>query len=483
MYRQSWIGFGTALALSALNFTAAQETTITVLGISAEQNELYRELEQAFQEEYPEWELNFETMSIDSFQQTLPLSFESGEAPDIFFIDGFDQLPLNDLLEANWVAPAAGDQEIPQEWFDRFPEGMFIDGHNMVNGTVYGIPLRDRTIYGHGYMYYNRTVLEAAGVDPESQIPTTWSELLAVCEQVTQSGNSCFSASFDSTSQFDRWWLPFTSVAETYNPINLQTGNFSYADPARLRAWELLKTLYDGEYFIPGVASTDRETSRQIFALDQAAFYVDGSWMPVVWDSMGFGDLNFGVAPIPVPDEEPRGKLAIGLIPSTIYVSSQADNPEAAWAVIEWLTRPEGPYAQGYVGGGFGFLTFTDNAQWIDPNDEVQQEIISIASDGYRIYEPVPLLACADMTQSTAYQDALQNTSLPDEQESIVEALVNGEDWTVTAQRLATGRQELFEANLAEEQEAGLNVSLDYYTYPDWSFDEDFDYGVYPLCP
>lgn len=197
---------------------------------------------------------------------------------------------------------------------------------------------------------------------------------------------------------------------------------------------------------------------------------------------MGFGDLNYGVAAIPVPDEEPRGKLAMGLLPTSLHVSSQVSNPEAAWAVIEWLTRPEGPYAEGYVGGGFGFLAFTDNTQWIDPEDEVQQELIAIGSSDYRIQEPVPLLACADMGQSTAYQDALQDTSLPEENQSIIEALISGEDWAPTAQRLAEGRQKLFEANLAEEQAAGLNVSLDYYTYADWSFDENFDYSVYPLC-
>lgn len=475
----------TLLTLLALCFPAAafaQEATVTVLGISAEQNQLYEELEQAFNEEYPQWTLNFETMSIDAFQQTLPLSFESGDAPDVFFIDGFDQLNLNALMESNWVAPVAGDQEIPPSWFERFPENTFVDGHNMIGSTVYGVPLRDRTIYGHGYMYFNRNVLEAAGVDPDTEIPTTWNELLEVCERVAESGNSCFSASFDSPTQFGRWWIPFTAVAETNNPINLQSGEFSYADPARLRAWELLKTLYDNEHFIPGVASTDRETSRQVFALDQAAFYVDGSWMPAVWSDMGFEDLNFGVAPIPVPDEGPHGKLAMSLAPSTLYVSSQVDNPEAVWAVIEWLTRPEGPYAQGYVGGGYGFLTFTDNAQWIDPNDEVQQEIISIATDGYRVLEPVPLLACPDMAQSTAFQDALLDTSLPNEEQSIIEALVAGQDWTPTAERLAEGRQQLFEENLAQEQADGLNVSLNYYTYPDWSFNEDFDYSLYPLC-
>lgn len=465
-----------------LSVAFTQEPTVRVLSISVEQSELYEELETAFNEAYPEWTVQIETISQDAFQQTFPLSIESGSAPDVLLRPGFATSTLNVLLENNWVAPVAGDQEVPQAWFDRFPEGAFVDGHNMVDGVVYGVPLNEQDIWGHGYLYYNREVLRAADVDPETEIPTTWSELLAVCERVKASGSSCFTASL-MEDQIERWWIPFTSVAQAANQFNLQEGHFAYADPARLRAWDLLKTLYDNEYFIPGVESTDRDTSRQVFALGQAAFYVDGAWIPsVLRTGMGFPDLDFGVAPIPVPDDGVRGKLAKGLLFPDLWVTSQVRNPEAAWAFVDWLTQPEGPYAQGYVGGGFGFLNFTDNTKWIDPDDEVLQSLISIATDDYRAFEPQPVLACSDVAQSTALQDALYDTSLPTEYASLVEDLVSGQDWTQTATRLAEGRQRLFEANLEKEQASGLDVRLDYFTYPEWEFGTDFDYSVYPLC-
>lgn len=194
----------------------------------------------------------------------------------------------------------------------------------MVDGVPFGVPLNEQDIQGYGYMYHNNEVLNASGVDPSTEIPTTWSELLEVCERVKASGFSCFSASFNEPDQTIRWWLPFTAVAETQSPMNYRTGNFSYADPARLRAWELLKTLYDNEHFIPGVESTDRDTSRQIFALGQAAFYMDGSWMPSVFRTgMGFEDLDYGVAAVPVPDDGVQGKLSKSLMPSRLYVTSQ----------------------------------------------------------------------------------------------------------------------------------------------------------------
>ena len=470
-----------ALLLSlGLSLGLAQNPDVTVWTISVEQADLFQELETAFHERYPKWTVKFETFSQDAFQQNLPLSFESGDAPDV--IGASFDIPMSELLANGWIAPVAGGAEIPDDWFARFPENTFVNGHNMVDGVVYGVPTNEQDIWGPGYMYYNRTVLEDAGIDPDTEIPTTWSELLAVCERVKAADYPCFTAAFDGTSNTRRWWIPFTSVAQSFTPFNYQTGEFDYADEARLRAWDLLKTMYDSEYFIPGVETTDRETSRQIFALDQAAFYMDGAWMPSVFRTgMGFPDLNFGVAPTPRPDDGVQGALHKSLLTSRLHVTSAVRNPEAAWALIDFLTEPEGPYAQGYVGGGFGFLSFTDNTQWIDPNDEVLTKLLSI-SDGYRKYEPVPLLACADMAESTAYTDALNDPTVAEEETSMVEALVTGQDWTTVAEEMATERQALFEKFLAAEKESGLNVDQIYFTYPDWAFDSNFDYSTYPLC-
>ena len=481
MPKRATLFFVCATVLSGLlSVGLAQAPDVTVWSISVEQDDLYRELETAFHERYPDYTVKFETFSQDAFQQNLPLSFESGDAPDVV-LASFD-VPMSELLANGWLAPVAGDAKIPDAWFARFPDGTFVNGHNMVDDVVYGVPTNEQDIWGPGYMFYNRTVLEDAGVDPDTEIPTTWSELLSVCERVKAADYPCFTASFDSDSNVRRWWTPFTAMAQSWTPFNYETGTFAYADESRLRAWDLLKTMYDNDYFIPGVETTDRETSRQIFALDQAAFYMDGAWMPSVFrTSMDFPDLNYGVAPAPRPDDGVQGALHKGLLTSRLHVTSAVRNPKAAWALIDFLTEPEGDYAKGYISGGFGFLSFANNEALVDPNDEVLAKILKI-SDGYRKYEPVPLLACADMAKSTAYNDALQDPTIPSEEPSLVEALTTGQDWTTVAQQMATKRQALFEKLLAAEKEAGLNVDKSYFTYPDWQFDSNFDYSTYPLC-
>jgi len=480
MHIQALRILGTLLLAGTGTTALAQQPTLRVLSVSAEQNNLYRQLEKAFHERYPQWTVRFETVSVDAFNRTLPLSFQSGDAPDLIL--NFLPYSLDELLANKWIAPISGNKPVPTAFLRQFPKNAFVEGWNVRGGKVYGVPLTENDVFGPGYLYYNRAVLRKAGLNPDSSVPKTWKQLLDVCAKVKASGNACFTASFQNRTQFQRWWQPFTGVAQSQSIFNYATGKFAHADKDRLRAWTLLKTLYDNKYFIPGVETVTREASRQVFGLNQAAFYVDGSWMPTVWRTgMGFKNLDFGVAPVPVPDSGTRGKLTKGLLPPNLFVTSQARNKDAAWALVRWLTDPNGTYAKGYVGADFGYLSFANNSRLANPDDKVLLNVLNLGKK-LRATEPVPLLACKDMAKSTAYRDAETTSSLPTEEDSIVEALIKGQDWVPVAQRMARERQKVFEAKLKEEQAEGLKVDIKYFTYPNYRFGSNFDLGNYPLC-
>ncbi len=144
MPKRATLLFSLFAVTSLLPVGLAQAPDVTVWSISVEQDELYRELETKFSERYPEYTVKFETFSQDAFQQNLPLSFESGDAPDVV-LASFD-VPMSELLANDWLAPVAGDAEIPEEWFSRFPESTFVDVHNMVEGVVYGVPTNEQDI-------------------------------------------------------------------------------------------------------------------------------------------------------------------------------------------------------------------------------------------------------------------------------------------------------------------------------------------------
>jgi multiple sugar transport system substrate-binding protein len=474
--------FGTALTgLAALVAAQAQQNvTLRVGSISVEQEALFRELEKDFNKRYPQWTVRFELSAQDAFDRALPLSFQSGDAPDLI-LNRFN-IPVSTLRANGWLSPLS-EKSVPSAWRNQFPAYWFVPGWNVLDGKIWGVSLNDQDAWGPGYFYYNKAVLKKAGLDPNKP-PTTWNQWLSMCDTISKSGASCMTASFQNSTQFERIWTPLTAVAQSSNPFNYRTGKFAFSDPDRLRAWTFLKTLYDRKYFIPGVETATRESSRQVFGLNQAAFYVDGAMMPSVWrDSMGFKNLEYGVAPMPVPDSGLRGKLTKSLVRPNLFVTSKVRNKEAAWAFVQYMTDPKGLYARGYVSRGYGFLSFVDNPSLFDGNDPVIKDIFNIAQKNYRVYEPNYLLACNDMEKSTALADALRSNTLPTENASVVDALIKNQDWTPVATRLTEGRQKLLEERIAAEKAKGLSTSLDYFKKSNFRFGQNFGYSSnYPVA-
>ncbi|MFN3265361.1 MAG: ABC transporter substrate-binding protein [Deinococcales bacterium] len=473
--------FGVALAggIALLAAQAQSSVTLRIGTISVEQEAMFRELEKDFNKKYPQWTIRFELSAQDAFDRALPLAFQSGDAPDIL-LNRFS-IPVSTLRANGWLAPLS-EKNIPTSWRNQFPNYWFVPGWNVFEGKVWGVSLNDQDAWGPGYFYYNKAVLKKAGLD-ENKPPKTWNEWLNACEAISKSGASCITASFQNRAQFERLWAPLTAVAQSSNPFNYRTGRFAFADPDRLRAWTFLKTLYDRKYFIPGVETATREASRQVFGLNQAAFYVDGAMMPSVWrDSMGFKNLDYGVAAMPVPDSGLRGKLTKSLPRPNLFVTSRARNKEAAWAFVQYMTDPKGLYAKLYVSRGYGFLSFVNNESMFEGGLPALQTISSI-SKNYRTFEPNYLLACPDMSRSTALSDALRSNTLPEENASVIEALIKNQDWSLVAQRLTEGRQKLLEERVAAEKTRGLSTSMDYFRNPNYRFGSNFGYSInYPVA-
>jgi multiple sugar transport system substrate-binding protein len=88
------------------------------------------------------------------------------------------------------------------------------------------------------------------------------------------------------------------------------------------------------------------------------------------------------------------------------------------------------------------------------------------------------LVRCPDLAQSEAYLAAEQHHANW-EWEAMVEALTSGSDFGPVAEEIASTKNEIFQETLAEEAEAGLDVSIECYTFPSWEYNEHFDVANY----
>lgn len=471
-----------ALLLAALLLiglpAAAQDSepvTLRITNWSAEQQELYDDATAEFEQEYPNINVEWETLAQQQYRETLPLRFQSDDAPDIFFWIGANRvLTMQELLDLGWIAPISPADGIPNEWFERWPENSFIEGLNVIGDDVYSFPFNDNKIWGAGYMYMNRSVFEAAGLDVEAP-PETWSELTAACQQIVESGAAAYCLSFPlAGTDFQRPWYALSGSIMGDTFFDYQTGRYAIDDPRKLQAFDYIKSLYDENLVIPGV--NDSAFARAAIANSQAGIYFDGAWMPGVFrNSFDFTDV--AVARAPFPDEGPRGTLAQTFSENKFYVSSQSEHPEEAWLFLEWMTRPDGFFATEYIARGFGTLGYVDNVALISDSTFAEVAEIGMAED-FRVLYPEPVLACPDVANSGAMQ-AAENLRRNWEFEAMVEALTTGSDFAATAAEIAAAKNEIFLETLEAEQEAGLDVSVECFTFADWSGTENFGVEMY----
>lgn len=455
---------------------APDPVTLKVMSWSQEQAEFYDQVAAEFQKEYPHITVEWDTLEQGQYRETLPLMFQSGDSPDIFFWLGADRvLTMAELLDQNWIAPL-DPNVLPEDFYDRWPEGSFLEGINMVNSLPYSFPFNDNVVWGPGYMYTNKDVFRSAGLDPDTP-PTTWSELRETCETiVAETGVYCLAVPLGNDLQ--RTWYPLAGMNFTDSFFDYQQGRFNMDDERQLETFSYLQGFFDDELVVPG--NNDKNFARQAMANGQAAIYFGGAWMPGVFAGYEVPDLDLGVFPPPVPDDGRSGSLRQSFSENKYYISIQTDHRTEATQFLEWMTRPDGYFAQEYLKQGFGTLPFSDMTAYVE--DEGLQQVIAVANaNGLRVSYPEPVVACSDVAQSKAMSNA---NSLTRNWEFVAmsEALLNGEDFSTTAVQIASEKNAEFLSTLEAEAANGLAVSPECYAFPEWEdITQPYDPALYEV--
>jgi len=451
--------------------------SIEIMTYSVEQEEFYQDIKQVFEEEHPNIRLDFITLPGSEYQETIELLFESEQSPDIFYQSGGFGI-IAELLEKGWIQPISfgGNESLEFQWKERFPNDSFIEGSTDYKNETYSFSHDDFEISGLGYMFFNKDVLRDAGLDPELP-PTTWSGFINACRTIEiQTNSSGIAISLSPNTQIKRIWNAIAGSIMTNSKFDYKNGRFAIDHPRKIAAFEFIQSLYNESLVwydpIDGY-DYNKKLARQAMATGLAAFSFDGDYIPSVLNNMGFNssNLDLGVALPPFPDNWSRGALAKGVTGTGFWVSNQSKHPEEVWIFIEWITRPEGYYAQEFIKRDFGFLAFANNSGLVD--DPIMREIINI-SKSLRVTHPQPLKFNPELINSSALALATQSVVM---MPILTEAILNNYDnFTLIAQNMANTLNTILLDTLASEYAAGLNVGIINYTFPDWNYGENFIY-------
>ena len=273
-----------------------------------------------------------ETGAVAAFQPqaeydvALQAALTSGDPPDVFYVDSF-RLP--DLADAGALAPVPeGAVSNPDDIYPALREAF------TYNDTWY-CPPKDFSTLG---LVYDPDVLEAAGV----AVPTTWEELAAAAETLTTGDAAAIAggtaqAGLSMGVEYPRWGaFMFQNGAAMTNEDNTA---MTLDTPEAREAIEYVAGLYQDGYAVKP-AAIDSGWSGEAFGQGKVAMVVEGNWLPPAMEA-DFPDSNFAVA------ELPSGPVGPGNFAFTVCygVAADAANPEASWALVDYLTNEQGSLA------------------------------------------------------------------------------------------------------------------------------------------
>ncbi len=257
-------------------------------------------------------EVQMNIMPWDSLYQKLATVLPVGEGPDILamsterigtYAEPGAFVPVDDIYTSGIVDESA----VP----NTLKENLKYDG------KYYGVPMNFATLL----LYYNKTIFEEAGLDPEAP-PATWDELEQYAQQIVdKTGKYGFDMAVKETTPM--WCIMLWGNGGDI----IKDGKAVFNSPENVEAVTRWTEDIRDKKFGPEVL-TGGEIDK-LFESQKLAMYFCGPWATNGFASAG---IDFGVAQAPAgPAAQITQANAVGM-----YLTSSSKNKEAVYDFFGW---------------------------------------------------------------------------------------------------------------------------------------------------
>lgn len=284
-----------------------------------------------FEQDNPGIDVNLVYTPYDAMLQSLLGAVAAGNPPAVAQIeltltarlaaDGA-LAPIESLISTEEAA-ALADSIVPS-----------IREANSYNGMLYTIPMG----YNSNVLYYNPQLLEAAGIDPETDLPRTWDELISIAQQLTIDENGdgepeIWGYGFPTRAPWILEVRLWQSGAEIYNSDNSRV---IFNSEEGLQTYQRYLELVTSGAALPVSTDTALNELADLFAAGRVAMFEQSS--TAFFGIQDRASFEVGVSNFPVIQNEvySMGGYNLGVFP-------QADENEqaAATAFALWWASPE----------------------------------------------------------------------------------------------------------------------------------------------
>jgi len=271
-------------------------------------------LAEDFMAEFPDIDVEVTAVPWDAAHDRIVNAIAGGEVPDA------------SLIGTTWMgefAELGGLEPTP----DTFESGDFFEGawnSTVVDGTSYGVPWYVET----RLLYYRTDLAEQGGVE---EAPTDWDGLTELATAQQEAGAKYGISLQPGGTGSWQTFMPFFWQAG--GEIQDEDGNFTLDSDACTKALAYYDSFFEAGLAQPSVSDVPVEGQ---FASGDVGAFISGPWMIGVVTDAGADPATFTVAHQPTED---AGTSFVG--GGNMAVFEQSDNKPAAWAFVEYLTRPE----------------------------------------------------------------------------------------------------------------------------------------------
>lgn len=241
--------------------------------------------------ENPEFTYTF-TFVNTKVRPQIEQRWRAGDPPDLDYEVFNAQVPsTHDFAENLLDLTPYMDEEVEGggTWGESFLEAT--EKETVLDGTTYGV-VSDTHVVA---LYYNITLFDELGISP----PTTWDELLEVCDVLTDAGTAPIAVT-GMWEPYMGYWTDYLFVRHVgYEKAREAAFSGDFSDPGFRTAAEDFQALQDRSPFIDGFEGTDFTAVQMEFFQERAGMILMGTWLTAeMKDSIPEG-FQLGVVPFP----------------------------------------------------------------------------------------------------------------------------------------------------------------------------------------
>lgn len=267
------------------------------------------------------------------FSKVTELAMQNGEGPDFTETVG----SVANMAEKGYVVPIT---ELPgaDEFVQRYVEaGVLEENKSTYHGEIYSVA---SSVTTRG-LVYNKDMFKAAGIvdkNGEPTPPTTLKEMREYAARLTDVSKGQYGIIFPLKDNYfvntDCVSMLMGSVGfDQFNPV---TGKYDYSGFIPIiEAFQGM--MADGSVY-PGVEGYDNDTARAYFSQGCVGMKIAFSFDVAVFNDQFPATCDWGVAPLPVIDENETYYHNMKVSPA-VYLTSAAletKDPEKLMKVYEW---------------------------------------------------------------------------------------------------------------------------------------------------